>query len=301
MNDVVFSETASASAYRILMTGVTSIHGWPVFEKFSTLVPADRLFGIRPPQMKIPDYDNVDSLCMTDAGALQEIKASFRPTHVIHAAGVCDLDVCEERPGYAHDINVTGAKNIVDVFGASCPIMYLSADLVFSGLRPPPGGYAESDEPDPVSVVGKTFLLAEREIMRAPAWSIVRLGLPMGDSIQGEKGAVDFIENRLRRNLPMSLFHDEWRSCINCGELAGIVADLFFKNVSGLFHLGGPAPISLYDIGMRILEKNGYSRAALKSWSRHDDVNGPPRIGNVHLNSHKTESLIGRKIKEWIL
>ena len=150
-------------------------------------------------------------------------------------------------------------------------------------------------------MVGKTYVLAEREIMRAPRWCIIRLGLPMGDSIQGEKGAVDFIEGRLRRNLPMSLFHDEWRSCIGCDERADVVLDLFSRGAQGLYHCGGPDAVSLYDIGNRILEKGSYNRSALKSWSRSDDKNGPPRIGNVHLNSRKAETIIGRKIKGWIL
>lgn len=284
---------------RILITGVTSIHGWPVYKKLKSLVPPNRLFCIRPPQMKIPRGDNVTSVCMTDARALAEIRDSFRPTHVLHAAGVCDLDICEERPKYAHDINVLGAKNIVDVFSPDCYIMYLSADLVFSGHDPVSGGYTEQDDPDPVSVVGTTYLLAEREIRRAPRHCIVRLGLPMGDSIQGEKGAIDFIEGRLKRGLPMSLFHDEFRSCIDCGELADIVVELFFKEAQGLFHLGGPHAISLYEIGKRILEKGKYKKEALKKWSRSEDINGPPRIGNVHLNSARVEALIGRKIREW--
>ena len=284
---------------RVLITGVTSIHGWPVYKKLKSLVPQNRLFCIRPPQMKIPDEANVTSLCMTDARALAELRDSFRPTHVLHAAGVCDLDICEDRPQYAHDINVLGAKNIVDVFSADCYIMYLSADLVFSGHNPIPGGYTEQDDPDPISVVGTTYVLAEREIRRAPRHCIVRLGLPMGDSIQGEKGAVDFIESRLKRGLPMSLFHDEYRSCIDCDELADIVVELFFKEAQGLFHLGGPHSVSLYEIGKRILEKGKYKKEALKKWSRHDDVDGPPRIGNVHLNSEKVAGFIGRKTKQW--
>jgi dTDP-4-dehydrorhamnose reductase len=281
------------------MTGVTSIHGWPIYKKLKTILPPDRLFCIRPPQMKIPRDDNVTSVCMTDRDALWEIRDLFRPTQVLHAAGVCDLDLCEERPRYAHEINVGGAGNIVDIFSPSCYIMYLSADLVFSGHNPPAGGYGEENDPDPVSVVGRTYALAEQEIRRAARHCIIRLGLPMGESIQGEKGAVDFIENRLRRGLPMSLFHDEWRSCINCDELADIIIELLDKEASGLFHLGGPCAISLHEIGKRILEKGKYKKEALRKWSRHDDVNGPPRIGNVHLNSAKIEALIGRKIKEW--
>jgi len=240
-------------------------------------------------------------LRLSDRAQLARLREEFRPTHLLHAAGVCDLDMCEANPAFAHDINVKGSKNIVDLFSDSCYIMYLSADLVFSGNRPSPQGYEETDEPDPVSVVGKTYALAEKEIAKAPRHSIARLGLPMGDSIQGEKGAVDFIEGRLKRGLPMSLFHDEYRSCIDCDDLADAVVSLLSMEVKGVFHVGGPRPVSLFEIGERILERGNYNRDALRKWSRADDVNGPPRIGNVHLNSAKTERLLGRRIKGWDL
>ena len=285
---------------RILITGITSIHGWPIYKKLKSTLNAENLFGIRPPNMRIPADENVLSICMTDREALLRVMDEFKPTHVLHAAGVCDLDICEARPHYAHDINVLGAKNIVSIFSESCYIMYLSADLVFSGHTPPQDGYVENDALDPVSIVGKTYMLAEREIASAPRHSTIRIGLPMGDSIQGEKGAVDFIEGRLKRGLPMSLFHDEYRSCIDCDELADFVMELFFREVEDVFHVGGPRPVSLYEIGERILKRGNYKKEALKKWSRVDDVNGPPRIGNVHLNSGKVEQLLGRKIKEWV-
>jgi dTDP-4-dehydrorhamnose reductase len=292
--DYCFADTA-----RILITGITSIHGWPVYRKLRSTVRPDRIFGIRPPNMRIPDHDHVASICMTDKAALARLRDDFRPTHVLHAAGVCDLDVCEIKPFYAHNINVNGAKSIVSVFSESCYIMFLSADLVFSGNHPTAGGYAETDMPDPVSAVGKTFLLAESEIVKAPRHAIVRLGLPMGDSIQGKKGAIDFIEGRLKRGLPMSLFHDEYRSCIGCEDLADAIVSLFSMQVGGLFHVGGPHAVSLYEIGERILKRGNYRREALIRWSRVDDVKGPPRIGNVHLNSGKAERLLERTLKPW--
>jgi dTDP-4-dehydrorhamnose reductase len=287
------------STARILITGITSIHGWPLYQKLQSLVPPDRLFGVRPPNMRVPDSDNVASACMTDSAELARIRDDFQPTHVIHAGGVCDLDVCEARPLYAHNINVNGARSIVSVFSDSCYIMYMSADLIFSGNNASVRGYEETDRPDPVSVVGKTYMLAEKEIAKARRHAIVRLGLPMGDSIQGKKGAIDFIEGRLRRGLPMSLFHDEYRSCIGCEDLADGVVSLFSMEVEGLFHVGGPHAVSLYEIGERILKRGKYRREALRKWSRAEDVNGPPRIGNVHLNSGKTERLLGRAFKPW--
>lgn len=289
----------SRDEVRILITGITSIHGWPIYRKLKSIVGPHRIFGVRPPNMKIPDDANVISVCMTDQESLKCIRDSFHPTHVLHGAGVCDLDICELNPSFAHEINVDGAKNIASIFSSSCYIMYLSSDLVFSGNHSTAHGYTENVSPDPVSVVGKTYVLAEREIAKASRYSIVRLGLPMGDSIQSKKGAVDFIEGRLKRGLPISLFHDEYRSCIECAELADAVTTLFSMEALGLFHVGGPVPISLYEIGERILKRGKYDKKSLIKWARAEDVHGPPRIGNVHLNSKKVEQLLGRSIRPW--
>ena len=284
---------------RILLTGITSIHGWPIYNKLVSDFSPERVFGVRPPQALFPKGKNIVSGCVTDASLFAEINRAFAPTHVLHAAGVCDLDMCEDEPEKAYAINATGAKNIVDAFGTSCFIMYLSADLVFSGQNPPSGGYHEGHVPDPVSVVGKTYLAAENEMAKASRGAIVRIGLPMGDSVQGEKGAVDFIEGRFKRNLPMTLFHDEWRSCIHCDELADIVVELLRKEERGLFHVGGPKPVSLHEIGQWIINRGGYDPALLKKLSRLEEKNGPPRVGNVHLDSSKVEKVLGRKIRAW--
>lgn len=260
----------------------------------------DHVLGIRPPQVFSPEGKNLISGCMTDTSLFEEIKCTFKPTHVVHAAGVCDLDMCEDEPGKAYAINVTGTKNIVDAFGASSYIMYLSADLVFSGDTPPNGGYSEDHVPDPVSVVGKTYCAAEGEMKKARSWAVVRIGLPIGNSVQREKGAIDFIEGRFKRNLPMTLFHDEWRSCIHCNELMDIAVELLLREEQGFFHVGGPKSISLYEIGQWIIDRGGYDPALLKKLSRLEEKNGPPRVGNVHLNSSKVERLLGRKIRAWI-
>jgi len=138
---------------------------------------------------------------------------------VIHCAGVCDLDVCEDRPQWAYSINVLGTKAVADVFGENASIIYLSTDLVFSENNPPLKGYSELDTPDPLSVAGRTFLAAEQHIKKNNNFCIIRLGLPLGDSVNGEKGAIDWIESRFKRRLAVTLFHDEYRSCITCEEI----------------------------------------------------------------------------------
>ncbi len=277
---------------KILVTGVTSIHGWPVFKKLEELLPAERLFGTCPPKAKIPGKCNVQPTCMTDRASLEKIRDKFNPTHVAHCAGVCDLDVCEERPEWAHSINVQGAKNVADVFGDESRIIYMSSDLVFSGADTPPGGYTEEDKLCPISVTGKTFALAEKEIQRRENHCVIRISLPLGDSIKGDKGAIDWIEGRFRRNLPVTLFYDEYRSCANCDDIGKMAAAALAMEFNGLFHFGGAKRWSLFDIGEFVLKNGGYDPNLLKGRLRRHEIDGPPRVGDVSLNSNKLTYLL---------
>ncbi|MFC2140435.1 SDR family oxidoreductase [Candidatus Auribacterota bacterium] len=277
---------------RVLITGITSIHGWPIFKKLKTMLPQESLFGIRPPKMSLPDDENVISLCITDKASLLKIKKTFKPTHVVHCAGVCDLDACEENPDLAYALNVEGAKAITEIFGEDSYILYLSSDLVFSGERARPSGYEETHSPDPISVAGKTFFLAEQEIKKNKRYCIVRLGLPLGDSVTGDKGAIDWVENRFKRNLPVTLFYDEYRSCISCEEIGENVIQFLLEESTGLYHYGGGETRSLYDIGKLVLKKGDYKETLLKGILRCEEKNGPPRIGNVALNSTRMNQFL---------
>jgi dTDP-4-dehydrorhamnose reductase len=283
--------------WRVLMTGVTSIHGWPIFQRLSELLPAEQLYGIRPMQRKYPRGENLFSVCINDYAALEKIKETFKPTHVIHGMGVCDLDGCEENPQWAINVNVKGTANVIDLFGASAYVMYLGSDLVFSGATPPSAGYSEEHTADPVSVVGRTLLAAEEEVRKAERHCVLRLALPTGDSVSGTKGAVDFIETRFKRKLPMTLFYDELRSCIDCKELAEVVMHLFGKETQGLFHLGGAQPVSLYELGEQILRKGNYPPELLCRMSRLEEKNGPPRVGNIGLDTTKISKWFAREFQ----
>ena len=272
--------------WKILVTGITSIHGWPIYRRLAQHLPTERLFGIRPPKTGMPVGPNVSAVCITDSDRLCRIRKRFKPTHVVHCAGVCDLDVCEDRPDWAYDINVNGTRIVDEIFG-DLPITYMSTDLVFSGEDPPEGGYAECHAADPVSVAGKTFAEAETYLDAGENHCIVRLGLPLGDSVTGNKGAVDWIESRFKRQLPVTLFHDEYRSCVSCDSIADMAVNVLAEQWTGLYHFGGPRSWSLHDIGAYVIQRGGYDPALLNGILRHQEVNGPPRIGDVSLNSRR--------------
>jgi len=277
---------------RVVITGVTSIHGWPIFLQLQHILGPENLCAIRSPKASLPAGKNVAGLCITDEKAFTRIRDTFAPTHIIHCAGVCDLDLCEERPHWARSMNVEGTAVIASVFGNSAHISFTSTDLVFSGIKAPGNGYTENTTPDPINVVGRTFAESESIISNLEAASVIRLGLPLGTSITRSKGAFDWVGSRLEKGLPVTLFHDEFRSGIACQQIAEIIPRMAFSNVCGCFNLGGDAPMSLYEIGLRVCEQRGYDTSMLKGIYRHEERNGPPRVGNVALDSTKIKSLL---------
>ena len=292
----------SHTQQRFLVTGITSIHGWPIWNALRKLCTQNQLLGIRPPQTKAPKSENVIGLCITDTQQLKHIRDQFRPTDIIHCAGVCDLDLCEERPEWAYDINVNGAKAITETFGTTCRIIYMSTDLVFSGEQPPENGYDEDHIPNPVSIAGKTFFQAEKILQEVENICILRLGLPLGDSITGDKGAIDWIKSRLTKNRPVTLFYDELRSCVRCEQIAEIVAPLLALKLNGLYHFGGNRSWTLHEIGQHVRDKYGVPKHLLKGIYRHEEKNGPPRIGDVSMNCTKLKNILnnaGISVSGW--
>jgi dTDP-4-dehydrorhamnose reductase len=81
------------------------------------------------------------------------------PDLVLHAAAWTDVDGAEGDPEGARRVNVEGTRNVVAL---RAPVAYFSTDYVFDGRASEP--YVESDEPNPISVYGRTKLDGEREV-----------------------------------------------------------------------------------------------------------------------------------------
>ena len=285
---------------RILITGVTSLHGWPLYQALTQQIGAASVIGICPPKTQLSLFadSNVIPCCINEIEDLTEIFTRFQPTHVIHTAGMCDLDVCELWPSLAYKRNVEGTQHIVHL-SRDCYVMYLSTDLVFSGNHPPRDGYRESDPADPVSMIGKTFIQAEHAVAQLPNALIVRKGLPMGPSISGRKGPIDYLSHRFSRGKPLTLFYDELRSAIFIDDLIQGLLNLWECHATGYYHLGGSKKVSLYDIGQYLIETKRYDPACLIRASRFEDTTGLPRIGDVALNSTKAYEVMGYVPKPW--
>ena len=89
--------------------------------------------------------------------------AEFRPDAVINAAAHTRVDQAEDEPEAAFAVNAEGARRIASACAAiGCPLLHLSTDYVFDGLKPDP--YVESDPTAPINVYGRSKLAGEQAV-----------------------------------------------------------------------------------------------------------------------------------------
>jgi len=115
----------------------------------------------------------------------------------------------------------------------------------------------------------------------------------MGPSFNRHAGAIDWISSRFRNGRPATLYFDEVRSATYCDDLNRVFGYFLASEDRGLFHLGGPRPITLYQIGQVVNRVGGYDSSLLRGCPRLDAGPIPPRAGNVSMKSEKLRTLLG--------
>jgi dTDP-4-dehydrorhamnose reductase len=277
----------------LLITGVSGVAGFNALHWFGARHPG-QVVGVRPPatwQLRGPGIVAMDT---EDRPALERLFSEHRFSTVLNTTGNCALKSCELNPTMSWRTNVVSAAHVATVarrFG--CRLVHLSSDLVFSGAAPT-RPYRETDPVDPVTVYGKTMAEGEQRVRAIdPGAAVLRISLPMGPSFNRHAGAIDWIQSRFRKGRPATLYFDEVRSCTYTDDL-NRVFDLFLRNDwAGLFHLGGPRPLALYQIAQIVNRVGGYDPVLLKGCPRHDAGPMPPRAGNVSMDSDRLLSLLG--------
>jgi dTDP-4-dehydrorhamnose reductase len=276
----------------LLITGITGVAGYNAFAYFQQRYPG-RVIGARPPQTWQLAHRAVVPLDIDHRTSVEALFAAHRFGSVLNCAGNCALKSCELDPAMARRINVASAANIGAVSRRyNCRLVHLSSDLVFSGAGP--GGYLETDAVDPVTVYGRTMAEGEVALRAAePAAAVLRISLPMGPSFSRHAGAIDWIESRFRKHRPATLYFDEVRSCTYTDDLNHVLEYFLASGLSGLFHVGGPRALTLFQIGQIVNRVGGFPPELLNGCPRRDAGPMPPRAGNVSMNSDKLLSALG--------
>jgi dTDP-4-dehydrorhamnose reductase len=300
-----------SKGFPVLVAGLPGVPGYNAFLYLRALYPGPgRILGICPPHvpalaaaLRGSDSSAGSGLIVADAENPEEVDRVFREfgiRSVIDASGWCALKSCEHDPALARRLNVDIGRNLMEQarrHGAR--LIRLSTDLVFDGMpyikegRSRLGGYTEEWPVSPVTVYGKMMAEAEELISGGyPEAALLRIALPMGPSFNGHAGAIDWIESRFRKGKPATLYFDEVRSSLYVQDLNRALVHFLRGEARGIFHLGGPLPLSLYQIAQVINRVGEYDPDLLMGCPRAHAGPMPPRAGDVSMDCSKISALL---------
>jgi len=219
-------------------------------------------------------------LDIADHHAVMQTVVPLKPDLIVNAAAFTKVDACETERERAYRDNALGPQSLAFAARAcGAMLVHVSTDFVFDGDKGVP--YDELDVPNPQSVYARSKLGGEAMVRAAtPEHFVVRTGYVFG-------GGDDYVTGALRK--------------LAAGETAGGLVDrigtptyvhhlaerllpLVLTGRFGTYHLGGPEPLSYFELLGRARDVGGLPGDVQEQ--RSDDLSLPaPRPRNSALTS----------------
>src|SRR3989344_2764753 len=122
-------------------------------KSFSEIYPKNELYCVTKDKLDVRNKNQV----------FKQVEM-FKPDIILHFASMTRGDECAKNPEIAHQINVNGTRNIVEVCKKNdITVLFVSTNEVFNGKKG--SAYTETDTPNPITVAGMTKHEAEKIVI----------------------------------------------------------------------------------------------------------------------------------------
>ena len=201
------------------------------------------------------------ALDICDGEKLERALAAFDPLAVFNAAAYNQVDVAEREPLAAYEANALGVRNMALACRQNdAKLIHFSTDYVFDGYLGRP--YIETDATHPLGAYAVSKLAGELYVqayLERPI--VVRTSGVFGPGgLRTARGNFPELMLRLaREGKPIRVVEDHIASPAYAPLLASRAIDLLERDLYGIFHIGGGAPISWFDFARLIFEKANVS------------------------------------------
>jgi len=269
---------------RVLITGASGFLGRYLLQQ----APANQrilALGFQQSLNNLPDNTSFLTYDLT-SGISQQLE-DYSPDVIFHLAAMSSPEDCERYPEAARAITVDSTRMLVN-FAVECKarLVFTSTDLVFRGEDAP---YSETDLPTPINSYGALKLEAEELMLnRLPGKAVVaRCPLMFGRSAPGRENFTAGIIRRLKEDISVPLFADEYRTPAWGSDVADALWCLALGLESGIFHLGGKERLSRYEQGKLLCAELKANPALLQASVRADVNSLAKRPRDCSLSSNR--------------
>lgn len=225
------------------------------------------------------EYKELD---ITDGPAVEEFVLYEKPSLIVHAAAMTQVDQCELDKQACYNVNVTATRFLLDAAKAvKARFIFVSTDFIFDGNN---GPYKEDDEPAPVNYYGSTKLVAEKAVMESGLdWAIARTILVYGSvPTTGRTNIIAWIKQSLQNKVQIKMVTDQLRTPTFVHDLAAGIILMIEKNAKGIYHLSGEEKMTPYEMAVETAKFFGYDEGLIAKSSSPDirqPAVRPPRTG----------------------
>lgn len=219
---------------------------------------------------------------LDDPTQLTKVSQENADQPVVYAHAVCNVNKCQKNPDWTMQVNVENLRRFLENLPDGKRLVYLSSDHVFGD-----GGICdEQTSPKPISVYGQSRVAAEQWVLQRKNSLVIRTSLAIGDSHDGKSGHWNWLNHRLKKNLPVTIMTDEARTTVWAPEAAWRIIQLTHSKATGMVHLANDYYVSRDELAMRVCEIAGLDQQ-LKFEQRASQTY--PHLGQVQLVSRRRE------------
>jgi dTDP-4-dehydrorhamnose reductase len=209
---------------------------------------------------------DIDELDITHQTAVQAYFKKQTFSVVVNAAAYTAVDQAEKESATAFAVNSAGPNNLAILcHEKSIPLVHISTDYVFDGLRP--GAYREDDLPSPVGIYAQSKAEGEKRIAAvARRYMIIRTAWLYG--VHGN----NFVKSMLRlgrERTELKVVDDQHGCPTNAAGLAAAILSICRKvceskkfNAWGVYHYCDKGETTWY----------GFAEMIFKIASRHETL-----------------------------
>jgi dTDP-4-dehydrorhamnose reductase len=237
-------------------------------------------------------------LDISDSSAVEQAVNQFRPHAVINCAALSNVDRCELEPDLAFKVNGEAPGNLARACRkVGAELVHVSTDYVFDGRKTTP--YTIEDEPNPISLYGKSKLAGEQAVRENLERSyIVRPARIFG---VGGRNFASLIVARIKNPEPIRAITDEIGSPTYASDLAERIMKILSIGQLGIYHVTNCGECSWYEFTLEVLRVLGKDDVSVERMSGVDLKRPAKRPGYTVMRCLLSERLGLEPMRDWRL